>query len=224
MLAGLPAEPPAGCLDEISHPTRTMLGERQKRLLRLQLMLSDATWKVIVNEVPMAELFGVPYDRWEGYAAERRELLEFIRDWHIANVVFLTGDLHANMIVDVRAKTFSDPTPIAKELIAGPVSEHTLFEELVGLLGSEDAANAFIGLATSVAAPDCFEPNAFGYGVIEIDSAARRLTVTLKDSAGAAICSHVLEAESWKRAGVWERARSEPHGRPLVVYAPRAIP
>jgi len=196
MLFGLPAEPPAGCLDEISHPTRTMLGERQKRLLRLQLMLSDATWKVIVNEVPMAELFGVPYDRWEGYAAERRELLEFIRDWHIANVVFLTGDLHANMIVDVRANTFADPTPIAKELIAGPVSEHTLFDELVGLLGSEDAANAFIGLATSVSSPDCFEPNAFGYGVIEIDSAARTLTVTLKNSSGAAMCSHVLEAGS----------------------------
>ena len=196
ILAGLPPEPPAGCLEVLFDPTRTMLGERQKSLLRLHLLLSEATWKVIVNEVPMAELFGIPYDRWEGYAAERRELLEFIRDWNIKNVVFLTGDLHANVIVDVRANTFLDPTPIAKELITGPVAEHTLLESLVGLLGSEEAANAFMGLVTSLTAPDCFEPNAFAYGVVEIDSAARRLTVTLKDSAGAAICSHVLEAES----------------------------
>ena len=195
ILAGLLPEPPAGCVEAIFDPSRTMLGERQKSLLRLHLLLSQATWKVIVNAVPMAELFGVPYDRWEGYADERREVLQFIRDWNIKNVVFLTGDLHANMIVDVRPNTFLDPTPVAKELIAGPVAEHTLFEELVGLLGSEEGANGFIGLVTSLSAPDCFEPNAYAYGVVDIDSATRRLTVTFKNSAGAAICSHVLEAE-----------------------------
>jgi phosphodiesterase/alkaline phosphatase D-like protein len=165
-------------------------------MLRLHLLLSDATWKVIVNAVPMAELFGLPYDRWEGYAAERRELLEFIRDWKVPNVVFLTGDLHANMVVDVRVDTFADPSPVAKELIAGPVAEHTLFEELVGVLGSEEAAIGFMGLVTSIAAPDCFEPNAYAYGAVEIDSATKLLTVTLKDGAGAAICSHTMEPAS----------------------------
>ena len=67
----------------------------------------------------------------QGYAAERKEILDFLRDSGVRNVVFLTGDLHANVIVDVRQSVFTDPTPRAKEFIAGPVSEDTLFAELV---------------------------------------------------------------------------------------------
>ena len=32
---------------------------------------STATWKVIVNEVPIQQFYALPYDRWEGYEAER---------------------------------------------------------------------------------------------------------------------------------------------------------
>ncbi len=196
LLAGLPPDPPAGCLEVIGDPGRTMLGFLQKRILQEDLLRSTATWKIVVNEVPIAELFGDPYDRWEGYAAERKEILDFLRDSEVRNVVFLTGDLHANVIVDVRQSVFTDPTPRAKEFIAGPVSEDTLFAELVALLGSEEAANGFIGLLTSLTAPDCIEPNAFAYGLVDVDAATKQLTVTLKDANGAAICSFTLEAES----------------------------
>jgi len=113
----------------------------------------------------------------------------------VKNVVFLTGDLHANMIVDVRPDAFLDPEPVAREIIAGPVAEHTLFEELVGLLGTEDGANGFLGLVTAVAAPECFEANTYAYGLVDVDAETHRLTVTLKDGIGAAICGTTLEAQ-----------------------------
>jgi alkaline phosphatase D len=193
--AGLPPEPSAGCLEAINDPGRTMLGPRQKEWLKANLLESEATWKLIVNEVAIAELFGLPYDRWEGYAAERSEILEFIRDNGIQNVVFLTGDLHANVVSDVRPGIFSDPTPLAKEIISGPVAERTLYEELVGLLGSDDSALAFIGLVTALTSPDCFEPNSYTVGLADIDAATHRLTARIVDGTGAIVCSTVLEAQ-----------------------------
>jgi alkaline phosphatase D len=196
VLVGLPADPPEGCLAAVGDPARTMLGHEQKERFREALRESDATWKIVINEVAIAELFGVPYDRWEGYAAERTEILNFLRDSGVQNVVFLTGDLHANIIIDVRQGVFTDPTPRAKEFIVGPVAEHTLFEELVGLLGSVDAANGFIGLVNSLTTPDCFEANAYAYGLVEVDSETKQLTITLKDGNGAAICSFTRQAQS----------------------------
>ena len=40
---------------------------------------STATFKVIFNEVPIQQFYALPYDRWEGYAAERTKLLEFLQ-------------------------------------------------------------------------------------------------------------------------------------------------
>ena len=37
---------------------------------------SNATFKVVVNEVPMQQFYQLPYDRWEGYAAARTRLLK----------------------------------------------------------------------------------------------------------------------------------------------------
>ena len=42
-----------------------------------------------------------PYDRWEGYSAERSEILNMIRDNHISKVIFLSADDHSNLINDV---------------------------------------------------------------------------------------------------------------------------
>ncbi|MBI3989063.1 MAG: alkaline phosphatase D family protein, partial [candidate division NC10 bacterium] len=189
---GLAPTPPPGCLGALHDASRTMLGSLQKRRLKSALLQSDATWKIIINEVAIAELFGIPYDRWEGYAAEREEILDFIRARGIKNVLFLTGDLHGNIMTDVRRSILPDPDPITKEFIAGPIAQTTLFESLVALLGSEEAANAFVSLLTSLAPPDCINLNTFAYGVVEIDEGTQNLTVTLKDDTGTAFCSTTL--------------------------------
>ena len=44
---------------------------RQYAAFTRAIARSTATWKVVVNEVPIQQYYALPYDRWEGYAAER---------------------------------------------------------------------------------------------------------------------------------------------------------
>ncbi len=181
------------CLAALNDPTRTMLGAEQKEFLKSTLLDSGATWKIVINELAFGELFAMPYDRWEGYAAERAEILNFIRDNNIENVVFLTGDLHANIIGDVRVNAFVDPAPIVKEAIAGPVAQNTVFQGLVMLLGSEAAALQLAGLVSSLTNPDCLQLDAFGYGLVEVDSQTKGLTITLKGDDGEVLNDQLAE-------------------------------
>jgi phosphodiesterase/alkaline phosphatase D-like protein/phospholipase/lecithinase/hemolysin len=90
-------------------PTRSLLGGVQ--LIRLEHDLIDAqnkgvTWKFVNISVPI-ENFGpiAAAGRFEGYAAERRELLKFINDHHIENVVFVSADNH---VFSVNNLTYQD--------------------------------------------------------------------------------------------------------------------
>ena len=120
--------PPEGCLEALFDPSRTMLGSTQKALFKAALLRSRAKFKFVINEVPIQQFYALPYDRWEGYGAERNEVLNFIRSNRIENVVFLTTDLHGNLINRVFVDRFADPQPIAQEFITGPVAVFT-FEE-----------------------------------------------------------------------------------------------
>ena len=97
---GVPA-----CTATLDDPSRTMLGARQYAAFTKAIKASTATWKVIVNEVPIQQYYALPYDRWEGYAAERERLLRFLQA-NVKNVVFLTTDTHGNLVNEVRYKTF----------------------------------------------------------------------------------------------------------------------
>ena len=66
---------PQSCLNAIADPGRTVLGGRQYAAFTRAIRASTATWKVIVNEVPIQQYYALPYDRWEGYAAERAPAL-----------------------------------------------------------------------------------------------------------------------------------------------------
>ena len=61
---------------------------------------STATFKVVVNPEPMLQLYALPYDRWEGYAAERARVLDVLQS--VRNVVVLTTDMHAHVIGEIR--------------------------------------------------------------------------------------------------------------------------
>jgi alkaline phosphatase D len=72
-------------------PEKTMLGRAQKQWLLDGLARSDALVKVVVSTVPLRHHSG---DSWEGYTFERNEILRFIADRRITNVIFLVGDVH----------------------------------------------------------------------------------------------------------------------------------
>jgi alkaline phosphatase D len=90
-------------------PTGSMLGSRQKAWLKNSMRSSKARWKVLCNTTPLLR-FGLDVsfrdgepeagllwtDSWDGYPVERRELMNFILDEGIANVVSLGGDRHAH--------------------------------------------------------------------------------------------------------------------------------
>jgi alkaline phosphatase D len=52
---------------------------------------------VAITNMPLAWDLGAE-DRWEGYPAQRDELLEFIYDNELRNVWFLTGDFHIGFV------------------------------------------------------------------------------------------------------------------------------
>ena len=81
------------------------------------LLNSEAKHKFVITSVPMQQIYVLPYDNWEGYAAERKEILNFIRDNNIQNVTFLTATLHMNLMNQVFIDRFTDPAPIAYEFV-----------------------------------------------------------------------------------------------------------
>lgn len=188
----LPA--PVACLAALSDPSRTMLGEAQKAWLKQVLLGSDATWKVIINGVPIQELFALPYDRWEGYAAERVEILNFIRSSGIRNVVWLTTDTHATIVNDVRVSTYAprfDPTGMM-EIVTGPIGTNTFAREIAAFAGpaAVPAFLAFVGgpLPQGLGAR-CVEFDRFSYATVQVNAVAKTLRVTPKDTSGAPICT-----------------------------------
>jgi alkaline phosphatase/alkaline phosphatase D len=72
---------------------------------------------------------GANNDQWDGYAAERKELLEFVLDNNIRNLVPLTGDIH-NFFVGTATTDGSDTgTPACGEFVGGSTTSLGLPEE-----------------------------------------------------------------------------------------------
>jgi phosphodiesterase/alkaline phosphatase D-like protein len=85
--------------------TRTMLGQRQMARLKADLLAAQndgIIWKFVVLPEPIQNL-GVlgASDRYEGFASERSELLRFIDEQAIKNVVFIAADIHGTVINDL---------------------------------------------------------------------------------------------------------------------------
>lgn len=82
-------------------PDRTLLGAAQLADLKADLLAADAagvTWKFVYTPEPIQNLGFFSADAWEGYAAERSELLGFIEANAIDNVVFVAADIHATFV------------------------------------------------------------------------------------------------------------------------------
>ena len=184
--AFFPPNLPQGCLDAINDPTRTMLGSVQKSMFKEALINSEAKYKFVITSVPIQQIYALPYDNWEGYAAERKEILNFIRDNNIQNVTFLTSTLHLNLMNQVFIDRFTDPTPIAYEFITGPIAQLTdqqLTLQFFGPNVGSAVLNAFHGILNLVGA-DCHNLDVYSYGSVQVDSTRGTATITLKDENG----------------------------------------
>jgi alkaline phosphatase D len=125
--------------------SRAFLGRPQMDWAKTQLRASQAAWKVMANEVMMmpARLpngaFAL-FDSWQGYPAEREELLQFIKASAIADVVFVTGDIHTFIAGDVRTALGAGES-VALEFVGGSISSRGLGEGEGGVLGPGNDRN-----------------------------------------------------------------------------------
>jgi alkaline phosphatase D len=178
---------PQACLDTINDPDRTMLGSKQLKAFQKAVKKSKATFKVIFNEVPIQQYYALPYDRWEGYEAERQALLQYLQD-NVENVVFLTTDVHANLVNDARYSTLG-PGGVQDsgilDVTTGPIATASYSEEISGTLGNP-AAGALIHDAFFKPQPpagvgmQCASMDQFSYAQVEVTKS--RLTVDLLDA------------------------------------------
>jgi alkaline phosphatase D len=96
-------------------PTRTLLGDEQAAWFEGQLSSSTATWKIVGQQVMVANLIIAPgslanLDQWHGYPESRKRLIDFLRSSNAKDVVVLTGDIHSSWA----AELVNDPTDTAE--------------------------------------------------------------------------------------------------------------
>ena len=60
------------CLDRDQQPGPDLPRQAPAGALPAAVEASDARFKVIMNEMPIQQYYVLPYDRWEGYEAERQ--------------------------------------------------------------------------------------------------------------------------------------------------------
>ncbi|HSE71829.1 MAG TPA: alkaline phosphatase D family protein, partial [Nocardioidaceae bacterium] len=139
-------------LQEASDPGRTITGDAQMRWLKESLRRDRAQWKLVGNPVMISPVVfpplpadltgalndvtgllpedGVPYnvDQWDGYTADRRELIAHLRDHGVQNTVFLTGDIHSAWACDlpVDAGTYPASATVATEFVCTSVTSNNL--------------------------------------------------------------------------------------------------
>jgi PhoD-like phosphatase len=96
-------------LASMFEPGRTMLGRQQVEDFKRDLLAAQQAgilWKFVMIPEPIQNMgwFG-GVDRWEGYSPERTEVLKFIEDNAISNVVFVSADVHSTFINNLTYQT-----------------------------------------------------------------------------------------------------------------------
>ncbi|WP_229401822.1 alkaline phosphatase D family protein [Micromonospora okii] len=175
----------------VDDPARTITGDAQMAWLKGGLAASTARWKLVGNPVmiarldlatlpawllgPLGELLGIPEngaalnpDQWDGYNADRNELVDHLRAAGTRDVVFLTGDIHTSWANEVTTRATGPLAPVAAEFVVPSVTSDNINDVLgqpegngLSVLGASlvRAANPHVRWA---------ELDGHGYGVLEV--------------------------------------------------------
>jgi alkaline phosphatase D len=185
-------------------PEFRILGEAQAGWLKEALAASTATWKVIASDMPLGVIV---YDNYNtkagtdavglrsGPAASREleiaELLTFIRDRDVRNVVWLTADLHytaAHHYDPARAR-YQAFAPFW-EFVSGPLNAGTF-----GPNALDDTFGPEVRFARTPEPGRLNLPPSAGmqfFGQVDIDGTSGEFRVQLKDIDGTALFTQVL--------------------------------
>jgi alkaline phosphatase D len=180
------------------------LGNSQIRWLKDKLLSSRATWKVIASDMPIGLIVADGSTNFENFAngdglplgreLEVADLLRFIKQNNIRNVIWLTADVHyaAAHYYDPSRAQFTDFKPFW-EFVAGPLNS--------GTFGPNKLDNTFGPQVKFNSIPSDLKPNrppsdGFQFfGTVKIDGTSQVVTVALYNLEGRVLYSVDLPPE-----------------------------
>jgi alkaline phosphatase D len=183
-------------------------GSAQMNWIKQRLLASKAMWKVIASDMPIGLIVGDGtrngQPNFEGFAngdgpalgreLEVAELLRFIKQRKIKNVVWVTADVHycAAHYYDPAKARFTDFEPFW-EFVAGPLN--------AGTFGPGALDDTFGPQAKFIGIPKGMKPNRSPkdgfqfFGGVKIDGKTGTMTVSLHDIVGKQLYSVELPAQ-----------------------------
>ncbi|HEX2314723.1 MAG TPA: alkaline phosphatase D family protein [Thermomonospora sp.] len=178
----------------VDDPARTITGDAQMRWLKsgLSASVGETRWRLIGNSVmispvaigsvpahllgPLAKLLGIPSggiavnaDQWDGYTADRQELLGHLHTGRIDNTVFLTGDIHTSWANDVplTAATYPLTPSVATEMVVPSVTSDNI-DDFLGVPPRTLTLAAEGAVRLTNRHVRWSELDSHGYGVIDV--------------------------------------------------------
>jgi alkaline phosphatase D len=182
-------------MEETITPDASILGERQVRWLKQELLNSKATWKVIASDMPLGVIVWDNAKEKKGAEAiangdngpakgrelEIADLLRFIKSAGIRNTAWFTADVHytAAHYYNPEKAQFQDFEPFW-EFVSGPIH--------AGTFGPNDLDQTFGPELRFIKAPTAEQgqnlPPSAGlqfFGLVDIDGVSGQMTVRLMD-------------------------------------------
>jgi alkaline phosphatase D len=170
-----------------------LLGRAQVDWLKRRLAASSATWKIVASDMPLGLVVG-DGSAFEAVAnrdngpplgreLELADLLKFIRDRPVRNVVFITGDVHycAAHHYDPARASFTEFHPFW-EFVAGPAHAGTFGPAaLDGTFGPEVR---FLGIPRGMKPNRPPSEGLQFFGTLRADAKTQALAVKLHNVAG----------------------------------------
>ncbi len=117
------------CPDALD-PKLTIMGAAQTQWLLDGLDKSHTNWNVLANQVIFAKVdfkpgqeYGESMDKWGGYEASRKTVMEFLSKRKPSNPVVITGDVHSSWKFDLKEKWFDQKSAtLGSEFVGTSIS------------------------------------------------------------------------------------------------------
>lgn len=149
--------------NEVGLPLVSILSETQRNWWKNKMASSTATWKFWGNEVSLLRMalnlkiipevvkqgeknpvlkaminsYLINADQWDGYSAERANLMSFLANNNIKNVVAVTGDIHAFYAgeVPVNYANYEQGKAAMVDLVTAGISSSSFWSYLASVVG-----------------------------------------------------------------------------------------
>ncbi|MFZ4503832.1 MAG: alkaline phosphatase D family protein [Methylovulum sp.] len=195
--------------------TRTMLGKAQLDRLKADLLAAQSDnvlWKFIALPEPIQNM-GVlaASDRFEGYASERSELLRFIDENAVHNVVFISADIHGSLVNDLtyqRREEVLNALVTVGNPLAAPQIKTSAFDISTGSVAFAPAFGvSVIELLTAIPNGDAILAQLYGAVGVSDLAGFNQLPMAVKDAAMTGIVNAQLTPLGYTSVGLDDNER-----------------